>query len=240
MSRSKQKNQSDSKPRNLLHIVFSIVGILFCVILIPILVTNIALIIKSYTQPDEVPSFVGYTPLIIQSGSMEPAIHVGDLVLVKKADAETLQAGETDGDIIAFRYTSNDSVIIHRIVAADNTGDSLLFTTKGDANNTVDCEQVQANQIVGIHVLRLQGLGDFAMFLQTPLGIICILLLPIAAFILYDTLRRRRYARQKKAQSQSLEAQVQALKDQLDEMTEDPPKPPAPKKRDRHDERQDE
>ena len=62
------------------HKIFSIIGIVLCIILIPILIINITLIIKSNIGKDEVPSVGGYFPMIVLTDSMNPDIKSGDLI----------------------------------------------------------------------------------------------------------------------------------------------------------------
>lgn len=63
---------------NIRQKIFNIAGIVLCVILIPILILNLTLIIKSYTNKDKVPSIGGYMPLIVLTDSMYPEIKSGD------------------------------------------------------------------------------------------------------------------------------------------------------------------
>jgi len=58
----------------------AIIRIIICIILVPILVMNIAIIVKSYTNPEEVPDFFGIKPLIVITGSMEGTIDAGDVI----------------------------------------------------------------------------------------------------------------------------------------------------------------
>ncbi len=50
----------------------TIVGIILCVILIPILIVNVIMIIKGFVKSDEVPMIGGYAPLIVLTDSMNP------------------------------------------------------------------------------------------------------------------------------------------------------------------------
>lgn len=58
-----------------------IIGGLLCLLFIPVIVINLVLIINSYINPEELPGVLGIKPAIVLSGSMEPAIQTGDLVL---------------------------------------------------------------------------------------------------------------------------------------------------------------
>ena len=86
-----------------------IVSVLLLFILLPILFVSATILVDSYVHPDEVPSFWGWKPFIVLSGSMETQISPGDAVIVKETGAENLKKG----DIIAFK--DGDVVITHRI-----------------------------------------------------------------------------------------------------------------------------
>lgn len=70
-----------------------ILTILILLILIPILFVSGVILMNSYIHPDKVPSFFGWKPFIVLSGSMETQISVGDIVIVKEVDTSTLKKG---------------------------------------------------------------------------------------------------------------------------------------------------
>ena len=150
-----------------------VLNILILVILIPILIVSLILIVKSYTDKDNVPSICGYAPLIVLSGSMETEIYAGDLVIVKEVEIASLEKG----DIIAF-YTDDTkkTIVTHRIEDIIEENGNIKFITKGDNNDTRDSGIVDSNLVVGKYQnIRFKGLGNAAMFLQTPTGM-CIAL----------------------------------------------------------------
>ena len=205
MEKETQKKNSPSR------IVITAISILLCVVLSLMLVCNIAIIVKGTLQPGTPPSVLGITPLVVLSGSMsgdaEDHIEIGDLIFVDKADPEALEVG----DVIA--YMEGGVVIPHRIVKIQTAADGrLLFTTKGDANNAEDLLPVPEDDLVGIYKGRIPKVGDFAMFLQTPLGMILFIGIPVLAFILYDIIRRQRYAARESQKTAQLEAELERLR----------------------------
>lgn len=200
--------------------VGTILGIILCIILIPALIVNITLIVKSFLYPEEVPSFMGYKPFIVLTGSMEPVFYSGDLVMVKEVEADSLQVG----DVIAFR--EGTAVITHRIVQVEGEGPDLRFITKGDNNNVNDRRPVTVEQLEGVYLYRISKLGNFAMFMQTPVGMALFIALPLLSFILYDILRRTLFERKKAQRTKELEAELESMRQQLEASAkkEDPPK----------------
>ena len=97
-------------------------------------------------------------PSVILTGSMEPLIMPGDVVLVHKISNEDEIYKLSKGDIINFKR--GNIIITHRIkeVLKDEAG-NLSFETKGDNNNAIDEEKVQPNDIKGIVIKVVPKIG---------------------------------------------------------------------------------
>ena len=76
-----KKMQKNEEKIGLKHKILSVIGAILCVILIPVLAINLTLIVKSYTNADQVPSVGGWLPLIVLTDSMYPEIQSGDLII---------------------------------------------------------------------------------------------------------------------------------------------------------------
>lgn len=147
--------------------------ILFLVIVLPFLIFNLTLIIKSKLYPDKIADFMGYKPFIVMSGSMETTINIGDLVIVKKVNSSSIHAG----DIIAFK--NGNIVISHRVKEVINDSGIYKFKTKGDNNNVADDFIVSSDAIEGIFVNKIPGLGSILLFLGKPIGLLMVILVII-------------------------------------------------------------
>lgn len=108
---------------------------------------------------------------VVLSGSMEPAISPNDLILVR--DQKDYQVG----DIVM--YQTPGLPVTHRIVAEEETG----IVTKGDANNTADAPIIQS-QIIGKVILVIPAVGAVMKALQTPLGMLCLVVLLLVLIVL--------------------------------------------------------
>lgn len=95
-------------------------------------------------------SLFGFTTHVVISDSMEPAIAVNDIIVVKRADAYHI------GDVITYIRADGLS-ITHRIVSVTIDG----YIVKGDANEQPDPDVIQHHQIVGKAVLLISGSGGF-------------------------------------------------------------------------------
>jgi len=104
--------------------------------------------------------FLGVTPYVVLSGSMEPTIETGSLCLINsRVQYDTLKKD----DVIAFKI--NDTLVTHRLVSIDNEG----FITKGDHNNEDDGESPRSNY-VGKNVFWIPKIGYAVKLVQTPNG----------------------------------------------------------------------
>ncbi|MBF0986087.1 MAG: signal peptidase I [Clostridiales bacterium] len=147
--------------------------VLFLVIVLPFLIFNLTLIIKSKLYPDKIADFMGYKPFIVMSGSMETTINIGDLVIVKKVNSSNIHTG----DIIAFK--NGNIVISHRVKEIINDFGTYKFKTKGDNNNVADDFIVNSDAIEGIFVNKIPGLGSILLFLGKPIGLLMVILVII-------------------------------------------------------------
>lgn len=127
-------------------VIYIIAIIIMCIILF----VSGVILINSLISPNEVPSFFGWKPFIVLSGSMESEIYAGDVAVVKEVDEDEIK----EGDIIAFR--EGETVITHRIVKQEEENGEKVFYTKGDNNNEIDTNTVSLNQIEGVYKLKYQ------------------------------------------------------------------------------------
>jgi signal peptidase len=94
-----------------------------------------------------IPRLAGAEPYTILTGSMEPGMPPGTLVVVKPVDASDIAVGT----VITYQLESGErAVVTHRVVgiAFDGRGERI-FRTQGDANNAPDPEPVRPVQVKG-------------------------------------------------------------------------------------------
>lgn len=201
----------EKEKTSVVHRIWTTVGVILCIVLIPILIINCTLIVKSYTDKNSVPSIGGIFPMIILTDSMYPEFESGDLIVCHNADAENIQVG----DIICFTDPAGNgtTTVTHRVteITTDENG-NLAWKTKGDANNAEDNALVPAENLIGIYQKSFSGLGNVAMFMQTTQGLIICVICPIILLVLYDVIRRRIYEKTKKKDTDALLAELEALR----------------------------
>ena len=202
----------EKKKNTAVHKVLTGVGIVLCVILIPILVINCILIVKSFTS-EEVPSVAGTLPLIVLTDSMYPQIQSGDLIICHTAEPEEIE----ENDVIAFFDPAGNgsTIVTHRVIEVTELNGKIAWRTKGDNNNTEDRLLVTADKLVAVYEgTRLAGFGNVALFMQTTPGLIVCVVCPILLLVGYDMLRRRIYEKSSKEDTKQLLAELEELRRQ--------------------------
>lgn len=165
------------------------------VVLLPLLIINLTLIIKGSLNPDMPPDLFGTAPLAVTTDAMageeEGCFSDGALIFVKlleEGEKETLK----EGDVITFR--SEELFVTYRIteVVRGEDGSVHSFRAIGDkdAKEGVNVPlTVSPENVIGVVTGSVAGLGGFAMFLQTPVGVLVFVGIPVVAYLIYDISR---------------------------------------------------
>lgn len=152
----------------------------------------------------------------VVSGSMEPEIPVGALIISKKTEIEDIEVE----DIISFRSLESymqGSIVTHRVVEIHKKDGELALVTQGDANNSMDAYYVTRDNLVGRIIYHTRD-GNFITslygFLTNKAGFFVIVIVPVillTATILQDNMKkiRKEIARMKKEieEEQKLESE---------------------------------
>ena len=99
--------------------------------------------------------YLGPEPTIIYSGSMQPNIEIGDIVIVSEINVNEIE----EGDIIQFKTSEMEFPIIHRVIEIQGEDDNLQFITKGDDNVNPDTDPVLQEYIIGKVVFKIPKIG---------------------------------------------------------------------------------
>jgi signal peptidase len=121
----------------------------------------------------------GFQVLIVQSGSMEPAIHTGSVVVLQA------KAKYEEGQVVTFGAVATKVPTTHRIVGSKIEAGELVFVTKGDANDEVDVELLKPENIRGLVLFSIPVLGYLLDFAKQPMGFALLIGLP-AALIIFE------------------------------------------------------
>ena len=154
-----QIKKSSTKTKTIIRIILTILAA-------AIIGLNIYTLNASFLTGDGIPMPLGVGAAVVVSGSMEPELSVGDLIIIKERDAYEVN------DVIV--YQDNRASVTHRIIGMDEK----TVTTKGDANNTED-SPVRYSQIKGEVVFVIPLVGYLVSFIKTPIGTLFIIALAI-------------------------------------------------------------
>lgn len=95
-----------------------------------------------------------YYAVAIASGSMEPNISKGDIVIVEKiSDKKNIEIG----NVIAYKY--NGLTVVHRLVKKEIHDNTYYYYSQGDANNDIDGYIIYEEDIIGIVKFKLPVIG---------------------------------------------------------------------------------
>jgi signal peptidase len=118
---------------------------------------------------------------VVLSGSMEPALQAGGVVVSYPVDAGGIEIG----DIITYRSRGTANLISHRVIAIE-TSPQLAFITRGDANEDPDPSPIPAEYLAGKVCLHLPYLGYLFSFIRTPLGLVSTIVISAIIFLSLD------------------------------------------------------
>ena len=214
-----KQNKDTGKKTSPIQTVMTVLGTVLCIVLIPVLILNISLIVRSFTNPNEVPRIGKWLPLVVMTDSMYPEIESGDLIICEVTDPEDVQIK----DVISFFDPAGNgtSVVTHRVEGIVEKDGIIYFSTKGDANNTADDKPVPEDKLVGTYRTRIGGLGHVIMFMQSTKGLILCVVLPVVLLIGYDMIRRRKFDKEKQQDTAALLEELEALRAQKKQAEEE-------------------
>lgn len=200
---------------------------LLTVILVLFTVFTMLFTIISVNTVGKQKALFGYQPYIVLSDSMNGVFEVGDIVVSKEVDPETLK----EGDIISFKSidpNNYDLIVTHKIREVTTYENQKAFVTYGVHTDSDDAYPVPINKVLGCYQFRLPKLGYFFQFLKTPMGYFTLIFIPFMLLIgseairfykLYKQYKKEKEdeLRQHQLESEQLKAEIERLKSQLDQ-----------------------
>ena len=159
---------------------------------------NVYLVNAGRLMGNPLPMPFGYGAAVVLSGSMEPELSKGDLIVVGLAEEVRLR------DIVVYRDKS--SLVVHRVIAVE--GDTLI--TQGDANRVAD-EPISLAAVKGKVLFKIPYAGTLVEWIKSPVGTLFLL---IAAVLLVEIPRRMEKKKDDLERERILE-EIRRLKDEL-------------------------
>ena len=161
----------------------AVFGILNVISIALIVIAVVALFIVVTTESGEAPNFFGYSMFRVISGSMEPELPVGSMIVVKRVEPEEVKVG----DIITFFSTDptlRGGVNTHRVVDIDDSGMDILFMTKGDANQFMDEYGAVGSNLIGVVIYDSKLIGTAVRLASNPLIFFPLLVIPLGLILI--------------------------------------------------------
>jgi signal peptidase len=121
--------------------------------------------------------------MVVQSGSMEPAIKTGGVIMIKPESEYNLE------DVVTFLRVGERVPTTHRIVGKKEVNGKMIYETQGDANNAPDKEGVVEAEVMGKVWFSIPYLGYVINFAKQPLGFILLIVVP-GILIVSDELKK--------------------------------------------------
>ena len=182
-----------------------ITSILFNSIFIIVTVVSLVFVYTMLQNAGRIPDIMGYRLYVVQSGSMEPDIQTGSLVISKRESPENLVIG----DVVTFKSKDDSTTLVtHRIEQISKENGELSFITKGDANDVIDLEPVKPENIIARVQYDIPYLGYMTEFIKTKQGMLLVVIIPAIALLLIEIFKLIGYAseldKQKKAQNHEI------------------------------------
>lgn len=136
--------------------------------------------------------------LVVQSGSMTPAIKMGSVLVVKPADNYKI------GDVVTFGEMSKvKTPFTHRIIDIRVQASEPLYTTRGDANNGPDQKEITKKEIIGKVLFHIPYAGYAVNFAKTKLGFALIIIIPALAVIVEESVKIKNELGKKKNENKN-------------------------------------
>jgi len=161
-------------------------------IILSLLMTIFLLLLPCLLLIDHAVPVFGYSFHVVNTGSMEPTLRVGDAAIVWRCKPEDVQPG----DVILYAYYPPIAIPsrVQRIIAEQNGAQGFWFDVRADWSDPPEPAIISGQDLIGKVTGRLPGLGRAVRFMQSPLGTYMTFLVCFAAAltIILPAVRARR------------------------------------------------
>ncbi len=165
--------------KNKVFRIIKLIKNIICWTLIAVLVFTLVVFFMSRIN-GSTPSVFGYSIFRVSSGSMEPELKVGDIILDKTVDnPEDLKVG----DVITFKSSDyGDLLVTHKVIKAPyEENGKLMLQTKGIANEVED-KPISIDNVKGIMICKVDYLDTVYNVFLSPWGLLILIALIVIIF----------------------------------------------------------
>lgn len=165
--------------KNKVFRIIKLIKNIICWTLIVVLVFTLVVFFTARIN-GSTPSVFGYSIFRVSSGSMEPELMVGDIILDKTVDnPEDLKVG----DVITFKNNDyGDMLVTHKVIKAPyEENGKLMLQTKGIANEVED-KPICVDNVKGIMICKVDYLDTVYNVFLSPWGLLILIALIVIIF----------------------------------------------------------
>lgn len=165
--------------KNKVFRIIKLIKNIICWTLIAVLVFTLVVFFMSRIN-GSTPSVFGYSIFRVSSGSMEPELMVGDIILDKTVD----NPGDLKvGDVITFKSSDyGDLLVTHKVIKAPyEENGKLMLQTKGIANEVED-KPISVDNVKGIMICKVDYLDTVYNVFLSPWGLLILITLIVIIF----------------------------------------------------------
>lgn len=164
-----------------LKIITSIVKFVISILIILV----VAVIIVQRVTNNKI-NLGGYGLYTVVTTSMVPKYNVGDMIVAKKVDTNTIKVGD-DVVYLGEVDTYKDKIITHQVIQIDETSMGKEFHTKGIANPLED-PVVKESQIYGVVLAKSSILSFISGIVNSTYGFYFLIFVPIVIIIFLEVI----------------------------------------------------
>lgn len=126
-------------------------------------------------------SIGGYSMFRVVTGSMEPTIYTGSLLICEEYDIDEIEVD----DIVCFRSSMTaikNQIVTHRVIEVQNIENKVRLITKGDANTVEDALYVSSSNLIGkVTWYSQEGniIAKVISFMNGQIGFLACIVVPV-------------------------------------------------------------
>lgn len=149
----------------------------------------VSILVLGYVILNYVPFIAKYEHFSIATGSMEPIINIGDVVIIDSSiNPEDLE----EGQIIAFYEdifdNGTEEIVVHYLDSITVVDGERVYKTRPAINDRLDPWELNDEDILGIHVATIRNIGSFLMFAQSSMGRIILVVDLVVVYLVVELL----------------------------------------------------
>ncbi len=191
--------------------VLKIVGQVFYYVVIVVILTFSIITIAS-REEDKIPNLFGRGFLAVQtdsmSGSNKDSFNAGDLIYVKLLSDKGREKLEV-GDVVTYFDEAIRALNTHRIIEINGTGDEMTVITKGDKEGLGRDVERPVDKMLAVYTGKTPRLGKFISFLNTRLGFGLVIVLPVLALFIFQSVRVYLLYKEKKTATSAIDIEAE-------------------------------